>query len=189
MKPKTCKSCKEKFTPTRPFQPVCERVSCAMEYLEEKRTKDRNKAKKAVKRSDRVRKQALKTITVLANEAQAAVNKHVRLRDRGKPCISCDKPDDGSHQRHASHLKSRGSNSALRFNLWNINASCSVCNNHLSGNIGNYIPRLIKKIGLDKYEWLLTQNQPTSYSREYLIRLKRVFNKRVRIMEKRMEMV
>ena len=97
-------------------------------------------------------------------EAQAAFNAYIRERDRGLPCISCDKPDDGSHQRHASHYKSVGANSALRFNELDVHASCSQCNNMKSGNIQGYRPRLIEKIGQDKFDWLETQNQTIKYT-------------------------
>ena len=146
--------------------------------------RQKSKAIKDKKAKHRADKERIKTRAQWLKEAQAAVNKYVRLRDRGKPCISCDKPDNGQHQRHASHYKSVGSNSALRFNLLNIHASCSTCNNHLSGNIGEYIPRLIAKISQDKYDWLLTQNQAVKHNEDYLKRLKKIFNKRARLKEK-----
>jgi 5-methylcytosine-specific restriction endonuclease McrA len=188
-KPKPCKECKTIFQPRNSLQVVCG-LQCAVQRSERK-NKEKvaigiKKERKAQKQALRVRKEALKSNREWLKELQAVVNKYVRLRDSGKPCCSCDKPDDGSHQRHASHYKSAGSNSALRFNLWNIHASCSVCNNHLSGNIGEYTPRLIKKIGQDRYDWLLTQNQPVKYDIEYIKRFKKIFLKRIRMIEKRL---
>ena len=80
-------------------------------------------------------KERVKARPELAREAQTAINAYVRLRDMGKPCISCDRPDDGTHQRHASHYRSVGACSSLRFNLKNIYASCQQCNTSKSGNI------------------------------------------------------
>jgi len=140
----------------------------------------RSDTEKRNRRKQADAKESIKTRSQWLREAQTSINSYVRLRDEGKPCISCDKPDSGKRQRHASHFKSVASNSALRFNLNNIHASCAPCNNHLSGNIGEYTPRLILKIGQDKYDWLLTQNQPVKYDIDYLKRLKTVFNKRVR---------
>lgn len=181
---KKCRECGEKFLPRSSWNVVCSHV-CAISQLKLKKEKRLKKQKKAFNAETRRRKDAMKTRAQWLNETQKVVNKYVRLRDKGRPCISCDKPDNGGHQRHASHYKSTGSNSALRFNLWNIHASCSSCNNHLSGNIGEYTPRLIEKIGQVKYDWLLTQNHAVKYDIEYIKRFKRVFSKKIRQIESR----
>lgn len=142
-------------------------------------------AEKKKRREARQAKEGVKTRSELAREAQQVVNAYVRLRDKGRPCISCDKPDDGSHQRHASHYRSVGACSALRFNLKNIHASCQQCNTAKSGNIIEYRIRLRNRFGDELVDWLEGQNGPSRYSPEYLRRLKRVFSKRVRIMKKR----
>ena len=182
IKPKKCKVCNSEFTPFQSTQKVCG-INCAISHTQAETARKANKEAKEQRKRTREQKIALKTRREWLKECQVAVNAYVRLRDRGMPCISCDKPDNGQHQRHASHFKSVGSNSALRFNLWNIHASCSVCNNHLSGNIGEYIPRLINKIGQEKYDWLCSQNHLVRYDIEYLKRLKKLFNKRVRVMK------
>ena len=117
-------------------------------------------------------------------EAQHAVNAFIRVRDNGKPCISCDKPDNGSHQRHASHYRSVGACSSLRFNTWNIHASCATCNSVLSGNLIEYRIRLVKKEGAERVEWLEGQNGIVRYDIEYLKRVKRIFKKRAAIYRK-----
>lgn len=140
----------------------------------------RKKAVKEEKAEHRKRKQAIKTRAEWAREAQSAVNAYIRARDKGKPCISCDKPDNGQHQRHASHYRSVGACSSLRFNTFNIHASCQQCNTTKSGNIGMYRPRLIAKVGLDRVEWIESQNELVRYDIEYLKRLKKIFLKRAR---------
>ena len=181
---KKCRECKELFWPESSWQVICS-FKCGIKQL--KKTKDKRlvKKKKAFNAETRRRKDAIKTKSQWLNELQTVINKYVRIRDKGKPCISCDKPDNGQHQRHASHFKSVGSNTALRFNLWNIHAGCSKCNNHLSGNIGEYMPKLINKIGQEKYDWLLTQNQVVRYEIDYIKRFKRVFSKKIRMIERR----
>jgi hypothetical protein len=172
-KPKlaTCKICKGKFVRTRPLQSLCLNLSCVVEYA------NRSAAKR--ERVDlKVRREAIKTPSDRAKPAQAAVNRYVNARDSGKPCISCGKPDRGV--RNASHYKSRGSNSALRFNLWNIHSSCYSCNCEKSGNIGEYRPRLIDRIGAEKVEWLDCHPRSREYSPEYLKRLTRIFNKKTK---------
>ena len=99
----------------------------------------------------------VKPISYWMKRAQAAFNAWIRERDSGKPCVSCGHPDDGSRQRHASHYRSVGACSFLRFNELNVNASCSICNNWLSGNIGNYRVELINRIGIERVEWLECQ--------------------------------
>ena len=118
----------------------------------------------------------MKTLRQLANEAQEKVNLYVRLRDAKEGCISCEKPASWDGQWHASHYRSVGAASAVRFNLWNIHKACSVCNHHKSGNIAEYTPRIISKIGQEKVDWLNSQNDVVKYTREYLIRIKKVFS-------------
>ncbi len=106
-------------------------------------------------------KERVKTRAEWLRDAQTWFNRYIRLRDKDEPCISCDKPNNGTHQRHASHYRSVGACSYLRFHEMNVWASCSVCNNHLSGNLAEYRIRLTKKIGIDKVEWL--ESQPKTY--------------------------
>lgn len=179
-KPKRCKWCKETFTPTRMGQDACKPFPCAVELGRIKDAKKREKASREQKRMDRKRLDKLKSRSEWAKEAQAAVNAYVRLRDHGKPCISCGKPDDGSHQRHASHYRSVGACSQLRFNLRNIHASCAQCNSAKSGNLIEYRIALCNKFGEWLPLWLESKNEPTRYSLEYLKRLKKVFTNRVR---------
>jgi 5-methylcytosine-specific restriction endonuclease McrA len=109
----------------------------------------------------------------------------VRIRDRGKPCVSCGKPDNGTHQRHASHYRSVGACSSLRFNLKNVYASCQQCNTSKSGNLLEYRIRLKARYGESLVEWLESQNEPKRFEIEYLKRLKTLFNKKTRTIKKR----
>lgn len=184
MKAKRCKSCREPFTPSRPLQSACG-VQCAIALTSVAKEKAR-KAKEARERAEhRVAKEKVKPKAKWLKEAEQAVNKYVRLRDAHLGCVSCDKPATWQGQWHASHLRSVGASSATRYHLWNIHKSCSVCNTHLSANLSEYLPRLRARIGDAKVEWLYTQNQPASYSIEYLKRLKTIFNKRCRMLERR----
>lgn len=188
LKPKRCKSCKEKFTPVRPLQSCCG-ISCAIAHankLKAKESTQQRKLERAERKAHKDAKDKLKSLTELANDAQVYVNKYSRLRDKNLGCISCNKPSTWHGQWHGSHYRSRGANSALRFNLYNIHKSCSVCNNYLSGAISEYRIGLIKKIGIEKVEWLENHSKSKTYSREYLIRLKKVFIKMCKRLEKRL---
>lgn len=183
-KPKKCKECKTPFIPSRPLQAVCSPL-CGLTMARAKREKEEAKERAAERKADREKKVKLKSRKQWLDECQSIVNKYVRLRDRNLPCCSCDRPAAWDGQWHASHLRSVGAASAVRFHLWNIHKGCSICNNHLSGNIGDYLPRIRARIGDDKVDWLYTQNQLRSYDIPYLQRLKAVMGKRVRRLEKR----
>jgi ribosomal protein L44E len=183
LKPSKCKVCGTEYVKSRPLQKVCS-TSCAIEHAN--KLTERKKAKEAAqdRRQTREKLKAMKSKAKLANEAQAVVNKYVRLRDAHLGCISCDKPASWDGQWHASHFRSRGAASGLRFHLWNIHKSCSICNNHKSGNLIEYEPRLREKIGADRVEWLRSQNQVVTFTAEYLNRLKAVFSKKVKRIER-----
>lgn len=167
-----CKApgCRVRFDPARPSQVACS-PECAAAYATATRLK-------AERKEYRTKKLAAKPKSKWLKEAEAAVNRYVRLRDANLGCISCDKPATWRGQWHASHFRSVGAASAVRFNLWNIHKACSQCNHHLSGNIAAYTPALVVKIGQEKVDWLKAQTQVADYSVEYLARLKRIFNKR-----------
>ena len=179
MKPSICKVCKSQYTKSRMGQVVC-CAECAMTLA---RSKNAKAEKVEITRARRAAVAKLKTRSDWMKEAQAEVNKYVRLRDAGLGCISCDKPANWGGQWHASHFRSVGAASSVRFNLWNIHKSCSVCNNWKSGNLSEYEPRLREKIGNEKVDWLRAQNQLATYSIEYLKRLKNIFKKRAKRLE------
>jgi len=172
-KQKTCKTCKQKFTPFNSLQATCPTAKCAVPH-------GKKLERKAYKATTRAMKKAMKSRSDWLREAQQVFNAYIRARDKGKPCISCDKPDNDQHQRHASHYRSVGACSALRFNTFNVHTSCATCNSVLSGNLIEYRIRLVKKIGAAKVGWLECQNKTVRYEIEYLAKLKKVFSKRTR---------
>jgi hypothetical protein len=167
-----CKQCKQPFVPSLPGALVCGSLCAELYALALKA--------KAERRADRARKDAATPVRVLADRAQEVMNRYCRIRDAFQSCISCDRPSSWGGQWHASHYKSRGANSALRFHLWNLNKSCSVCNNHLSGNIGEYRPRLVVRIGARKVDALDAHERSRVYDGDYLRRLCRVFTKKTK---------
>ena len=188
VKQKTCKACGTKFRPSLSTQKACG-VKCALELA--KKPENQAVARKAIAQRERreiqVRKQKLKSRADYAKEAQAAINRYVRLRDAHLGCVSCDKPASWSGQWHCSHFRSVGAAPHLRFNLWNMNKSCSACNNFLSGNIMAYRPALIEKIGQEKVDWLECNNSLARHDIPYLKRLKAVFIKKSRRLEARIQ--
>lgn len=175
-KPKKCASCRAEF-PRNGLVTWCS-VECGVAIALKKLAAKKAKERRAERAADKVRKVALTPLKDHAARAQAAVNKYVRLRDAHLPCASCDRPASWDGQWHASHFKSRGSNSALRFHLWNLHKACSVCNNHLSGNIGSYAVRLAERFGQERVDFLHNHPRSREYSVEYLQRITRIFTKK-----------
>ena len=184
-KPKTCRNpaCRGSFVPQRLGQAVCS-PKCALATVEVQKAKEKKSLAQAGRRDIKVRKEALKTRADHAKEAQTVMNRYVRLRDAHLGCISCNKPANWGGQWHCSHFRSVGAAAHLRFNLWNMNKSCSQCNAHLSGNIMVYRPRLVEKIGAEKVEWLECNQDLVRHEIPYLKRLKAVFTKKVKRLEK-----
>ena len=83
----------------------------------------------------------------------------VRLRDEGKPCISCDtilvKIGKVGGDYDAGHYRSVGSAKHLEFDgERNIHGQCKRCNDHLGGNYAEYSKRLPARIGQEAFEAL-----------------------------------
>lgn len=186
MKPKKCKGCGALFQPVRPLQVACGPM-CGLQVGRAKQEKAKAQAKKEERAKDKARLRAIEPLSAYADRAQHAVNAYVRARDRDLGCCSCDKGPNWDGQWHASHLRSVGAASSVRFNLWNIAKGCSQCNNHLSGNLAVYLPRARERWGDERIDWLYAQNKPVKYSREYLERLRAVFAKKLRRLERRVK--
>lgn len=182
MSDKRCVHCRKEFAPTRPLQRVCS-VLCASKFA--RQVRDEKKAKE--KLETRARKEAIKTRTEWEDECRKIVQKIARIRDRNDGCISCNLPASWGGQWHGSHYRSHAAASAVQFHLWNIHKACKPCNKDKSGNLIEYRPRLIEKIGQDKVDWLMAQNQTFKPPIDYYKRFKAVMGKRLRRMEKRLE--
>jgi hypothetical protein len=138
----------------------------------------------AEKLETKQRKQKIKKRAVWEEECRRIVQKIARIRDRNDGCISCHLPATWDGMWQGSHYRAHGSASAVQFHLWNIHKSCYSCNKEKGGNIIAYTPRLIAKIGQEKVDWLMAQNQTSKPPIEYYIRFKKVMGKRCRRLEK-----
>lgn len=179
-KARTCEICPNTFVPQRMGQVVCGPV-CGLK----KAKADRLEKEKAERVETKRRKEALKKISELEADCRKIVQEIARIRDRNDGCISCHMGPNYDGQWHGSHYRSHGGCSSTQFHLWNIHKSCAQCNNHKAGNIAEYRPRLVEKIGADRVEWLDNQPKSQKFSREYLYRFKDVMGKRLRRMRKR----
>lgn len=116
--------------------------------------KQRRKKDESEKRHTlNARRKSVKPLRYFTQKAQQAFNQYIRTRDADSPCISCGRHHTGQY--HAGHYLTTGAHPELRFDEDNCHKQCSVCNNHLSGNIENYTPKLIEKIGIERFERLM----------------------------------
>ena len=190
MKIPICKVCKKEYEKTiSSMQKVCS-PSCALALNQIHRDKVKAKDEKSFRDETRRLKKQLndndrgKQVKL----CQKAFNRYIRARDKGHLCISCGavpKTDGyiGSGGVHAGHYKSVGAHPELRFEELNVHNQCARCNEKLSGNIVNYRPALIEKIGADQVDWLEGPHKPKKYPIEELKTMATKYNKLARELE------
>lgn len=174
---KKCRVCRQPFEPRQPMQAVCG-VACAKELAASIRGKAEKQAAIKQRKSDRERKEKLKSRSELAREAQAAFNAWVRLRDADKPCISCGRHHEGQY--HAGHYLSVGARPELRYEPINVWKQCAPCNTHLSGNAVLFRQALVREIGLDRVEWLEGPHPVRKYTADDLKAIRDEYRKKMR---------
>lgn len=152
-----CKVCKCKFDAKFFLQKTCVDPKCLADWQRMDREAKADKKHKAKKKDMKDNDKSYR-----AKLAQQSFNAFIRLRDNNDPCISCQRFHTGQY--HAGHYRSVGAHPELRFEELNNNKQCAPCNNHLSGNIGDYRINLINKIGLEKVEWIEGPHEAKKYS-------------------------
>ncbi|OBU11714.1 recombination protein NinG [Morganella psychrotolerans] len=169
-----CKICREWFMPEKDFEKWCSQAH--KEELAIKLYRKQNEARQAKLKKEqqtkehekkdklKIRKLAVKPLSYFKQQAQTAFNAYIRKRDKDQPCISCGRHHEGQY--HAGHYRTTGANPELRFDESNTHKQCAPCNNHLSGNIENYTPRLIEKIGQERFDWLMGVHELPKWKRE-----------------------
>ena len=179
-KPKRCKVGKELFVPIKFGQPTC--FKHAGEYLRDQRAK---KLKVKQREQRKVMRSNIKTYSDWQKELQVLVNRYVRLRDSGGKCISCDRVLRESKGKggfvDASHFWSQGGNPSVRFDLDNIHSACIYCNRDKHGNLLEYRPRLIKRIGRKRFDALeQRKNTPLKLSIPEIETLKQLYKDKIK---------
>lgn len=112
-----------------------------------KATKDRRELKKTEKQIKEER-----SISRELNLTKIKCHEYIRLRDKGKPCISCGIPYKSNFD--AGHFYKAEIYSWLKFNELNIHGQCVQCNRRKEGNINAYAINLKKRIGEEKFNEL-----------------------------------
>ena len=158
LKPKKCVTCKGEFNPHSSLAKACS-PKCAVEYTKQVRAKKQAKA-------DKARLEEMKTLPQLIKECQQVFNKFIRLRDWGKPCISCGTPHtDAANSFDAGHYRSVGSSPEVRFDPRNVHGQCKRCN-RFGFDSSAYRANLVSKIGVDQVEALEGEKAAKNYTRQ-----------------------
>lgn len=181
---RTCKVCKGKFTPSRQMQGVCESYACMMVHAMNAAKKSRESREKKARAEARSRREALKTRRDYIKEAQSAFNAYIRARDKGKPCICCQRPlvDAGIGGGYdCGHYRSVGSAPHLRFDERNAHGQTKQCNRYGSGRAVDYRIGLIQRIGLAEVEALEADQAVRKWTVEELIQIKKTYKEKARL--------
>ncbi|EMV1563979.1 recombination protein NinG [Enterobacter hormaechei] len=195
------KACRQWFHPVRDGQVVCsfecasaigkEQTAKAREAAKQKEAQRQRTEEKAGRQRRKAKRESFKTKAQWDKEAQSAFNRYIRIRDEGKECVSCGNPLIGKSNYltgsaiDASHYRSRGAASHLKFNVFNVHSACTRCNRQLSGNAVEYRIRLVDRIGLERVERLESDNSPRRFDVTYLKRVKAIFSRRANALMKR----
>jgi hypothetical protein len=180
MKQKKCKVCLELFEPKKFAQNVCS-VTCSIIYSKNLKSKKEAREWKVEKA---VLKKSLKTLGQYEAEAKKSFQKWIRLRDTGKPCISCGKI---TNEMDGGHFKKAEIYSGVIFNESNCHSQCRKCNRFQNGNELNYRLGLIERYGLEyanNIEKLANETRNHKFTKEYLIEKKMQYNLKFKINRK-----
>lgn len=152
-----CRYHKEKFIPKYPFQKFClsdhECIKAFNEFVKAEKEKKLSKQKKEFEVVEQKYNEDKKRIASLIN-TKTQVHTYIRNRDKGKPCISCGAEWNNTFQ-CGHHYKSE-TFETLRFNLDNLHGQCRRCNLHLDGAFDKYALNLPKRIGKERYYYLVS---------------------------------
>ena len=177
--------CKERFNKTDFANPYCKKSECQQihkDILIDKQTKQALKNLKKIRTVEKQeRKDSIKTKSDYEKDLERVFNEFIRLRDKDAPCISCDAPK-GTYRLTAGHYFPQGSNKNIRFDEFNVHSQCWFnCNKNQHGNLSEYLPRLIDKIGQDEFDKLLERRKtPAHFTIPELIEMKVIYKDKVK---------
>lgn len=151
---RTCRApnCRTKFNPKGTTQVCCHYV-CVLEYmkwLQERKLKNEGVI---LRRKNKLLEEKIRSHSGWLQILQKLFNRWVVLRDKTLPCISCGTTKDVMYS--CGHFYTVGSYPNLRFDPDNTHKQClNFCNKNQHGNLAEYRPNLIRKIGQKKFDEL-----------------------------------
>ena len=122
-----------------------------------------------------------KTIAKLKQDVQKVFNMYIRLRDEGKPCISCGQ----TKKLQAGHFFPVSTHDGIRFDEDNCSGECSGCNCFNEGHLISYGVNLRERIGDERYTSLFARaadykKNGYKWSRQELIELKQKYTTKIK---------
>lgn len=179
---KRCKECNQLFKPTYTTTQVVCSPKCAYAYSRKKDEKLKEKNHKELKVLAKKRKERIGLSTLLES-VKNLCHEYIRIRDKGKPCISCKTPYHKDFQ--AGHFYKAELFSSLKFHEFNINGQCVQCNIRLEGNLNDYALNLPKRIGKDIVNGLEViahkeRQQGFKWDREELKRIRKYYRDKIK---------
>lgn len=180
-----CRNCKQPHEPYSSLDNWCKDIDCQVAkglYLLGKDKKQKAKEWRVEKKAI---KQKLKTKSDYEKELEVIFNRFIRERDKDKPCISCGTPA-GQYKLTAGHFHPAGTYKNIRFNEDNVQGQCWYnCNKNKHGNLSEYRPALVKRIGQDRVDEIdRLRNVPAKYSIPDLIEMKVNYKEKIRQLKK-----
>lgn len=177
VKTKKCAVCKRNFVPISTLAKACS-PKCAIELTQRAKARKVEQGKREQRRIDKAHKQALETVPELTKKAQTAFNRYIRLRDAGKPCVSCGKPWRDNFQ--ACHYVPAGRSNKLRFDEDNVHGGCVRCNLYESGNLRGYRIGLIQRIGAARVEEMESDHELRKWGKDELRELAKLYRQKAK---------
>lgn len=167
-----CKSCKDKFEPIRFNHKYCLKDECIKAFVAETKEKMWKQTKVRMKNE-------LKTTSDWMKEAQKVFNQYIRLRDKNKPCVSCESKLGSKYD--AGHYFSSGGHKAVTFDEDNVHGQCVACNQYKHGNLLNYQIGIEKRIGADRLLQLHEKaHQVRKYSADELQEIIKTYKQKIK---------
>lgn len=126
-------------------------------------------------------------LTTLLESVKKVCHEYIRLRDEGKPCISCG--TQWHKDFHAGHYYKAELFSSLKFNEYNINGQCVQCNLREEGNVNKYSLNLPERIGGVLFSALTSlaeqdKKQDFKWDRERLNSIRSYYQERLKRIKK-----
>lgn len=112
------------------------------------------KPRKELEQAEQQRKLE-KSLPIALKQTQIVFNEYIRLRDKGKPCISSGEPYRSDFD--AGHLFSVKQYSGLRFNEDNVHGQSIGDNRFKYGNVEDYMLSVQDRIGKERFVKLQEQ--------------------------------
>lgn len=189
-KPPRCPHCKARTeSPGQRIHPDCidPWLSILKKKKEARQEADR-RAKAKVERAEiRKRKEAIKTIADLIEEAQRWFNLFIRLRDADKPCFDCGKPYEPNKpggSMDAGHLRSRGAATHLRFEETNCFGQRKNCNRPGGATDEAKKAGAAARVGWNVVNALYADNRVHKWQRDELIAIREKYKAKCKELRK-----